>query len=171
MNQLLSLSRFKRVLVTGAQRSGTTIAARIVAYETGFTYIDEEDFNVHEKNRFAAMCEREQIVIHCPAMARWVHEYGSGEDTAVLWVVRALSDILRSQARIGWDEAPEKLKYRSVTKSVDKPVAQIKQAYWRGYQKNVIPNALEVHYGDLVGHPLWVPKGERGEFEPRQWKV
>ncbi len=92
------LKNFNLVLVTGPQRSGTRIAARCISADTGFQYIDEQEFGVHDKARFdSLLATRKKAVIQCPAMAHIIHSYGARADVMIIFMVRELYEIEASE--------------------------------------------------------------------------
>lgn len=163
------LDNYSVVLVTGPQRSGTTIAARMIAHDTDLSYIDEQAFKATDVEKWRDIVERSlNVVIQCPGMCRWVHEYGDRDNVAVVMVCRPVEDIIASQRRIGWRY--EAYELRSYEANGARPVARVKYDYWYEHQKGVILNAYELQYESLSNHPLWVPKERRRFFGPRQWR-
>lgn len=161
------LARHRVILVTGPQRSGTTIAATMIAQDTGHILYLEEAFGVHDKALWQRLIKHAQkAVIQCPGMSAFVHEE-SGADVLVVWMERELADILASQERINWppwDKAREVAKYGE---DQGEPAA-IKYRHWREWQRDATANYLELPFSSLAGHPLWVPKAERSTFAARQ---
>lgn len=164
------------ILVTGPQRSGTSICARMVAHDTGHTYIDETLFEISNANAFndlliSAFRHGHEIVVQCPAMCRHVHLYGS-RSVLIIMMIRSVEAILKSQARIEWDgEDRERERYEFLLindSDSDLPIAQIKYDFWRSEQQFLINTSKEVVYSDLNVHPLWVPRDERLNFTARQ---
>ena len=165
------LSRYGRVVVTGPQRSGTTICARMIAQDTGLEYIDEQRFQATEVDRWRAVMRLESgFVMQAPGMCRYVHEFGDNDDVAIVLVRRDIEDIEKSQQRVGWNwEAFELERYGKGPQSG--PIAQVKYDYWDRHQRGEIANAFEVDYEDLSSHPLWLPKELRADFHSRQWHL
>ena len=86
------LSNYNVVLVTGPQRAGTTITARMIAHDTGLRYIDESAFAATDEVRWRRVVKSsERAVIQCPGMARFCHEFGDRPDIAVAFCWRNLS--------------------------------------------------------------------------------
>ena len=162
------LTQYNKIIVSGPQRSGTTITARIIARDTGYQYIDETDIAIRELTQFEAYLNNDDnLVIHCPAIAHKLHEYGN-QAILIVWCKRPLEAILASQQRIAWGEQKERDSYRYKGKE---PIAKVKQEYWQQYQRQLIKHWLEVDYSSLKDHPLWIEPEYRKEFEARQWKT
>ena len=164
------LGVFDKIIVTGPQRSGTRICARMIAADTGHTYVDKDEYGVHDVASFAEILERSQIVVHAPAMSRFVH-YFDGEDTLIVWMRRDLNDILSSQARVNWtarEEWRERVKYNGMRNK--QPIAAIKIDFWERVQRPVVENYLEVEYDSLSAHPLWIPEEQRRGWHAKQWR-
>lgn len=158
------LAQYPVILVTGPQRAGTTICAKMVAADTGHEYVDEDDYGPHNKTLWLhTIVSCENVVVHCPAMCRYVHRVG---DVFVVMVYRNVADIIASQEHIGWgaNEALELARYEEV----GRPIAAVKYDFWRKRQRPIIANWLEVEYENLAAHPLWIDERERVGFGPRQ---
>ena len=169
------LKDFRAILVTGPQRSGTTLVARMVSFDDGHTYIDEDEIGWQgasqnkEGSLLNAMREQQNIVIQAPACAHICHtSFAHLNDVAVVFVVRDVQDLIASQERIGWEyEQQEMDKYPSREWCLT--IAETKYRYWREFQKPIIAYPFEVKYEDLKEHPLWIESREG--FAPRQWRV
>jgi hypothetical protein len=157
------LKHHSKILVTGPQRSGTTITARIIAHDTGHVYIDEEDISIRETVLLEEYLNSESnFVIHCPALSHKIHEFNN---VLVVWCKRPLNEILASQKRIGWGEIKERTSYNAL--SDKRHIAQIKADWWDNYQCMACENWLEVSYHDLEEHELWVE--DRVDWGVRQY--
>lgn len=153
------LSKYRVIVVTGPQRSGTRIAAQMIANDTGHSFVDEREINIDSLYRFYDAYMLDKVVIQCPALARWIHHF-SAEDTLICFMMRALEDIKASEKRVGWGWEPiEQIRYQVFTK----PIAELKYDMWE-HQKQYIFNWQEIEYKSLRSHPLWIPKDERAEF-------
>ena len=155
---------YKKVLITGSQRSGTTIASHIIAHDLHYQYIDERDFYVRDKPTFESfLADDNPMVIQCPAMSSCIHEY-SNDDILIAWMIRPIEEIIASGERIGWGQLKERNSYK--VQNDDRHIAVIALEYWQR-QKTVIKHWLELDYHSLRGHELWVDR--RDEFGARQW--
>jgi len=156
------LADHDRILVTGPQRSGTTIAARMIAADTGHTYIDEDRFRVTDVAAWRRLLAQDGVTVHCPHMLkRIVDDPPMG--CLVVLMRRRLGDIHASIDRIGWSHAPTELRLFGV--SAGDP-AKLKYDYWASADK-AFPY-IELRYSDLRRHRLWIGRTERQGFEPRQ---
>lgn len=169
------LVQYDHILVTGPQRSGTTIASRMISADTGHRYVSEDDYGVYVEEAFADLLAQEhRIVIQCPAMSHIVHEVASAS-TLVVMMMRDCDDIVASEERAGWTVGPYPELYKfgmSRRQAVSfrrrgGRIAELKYERWKK-QREQIPHYLELDYESLAAHPLWVPKTERVNFSPRQ---
>ena len=161
-----NLSKFDVILVSGPQRSGTTLAAKAIAADTGHTYVNEVEFNFHDEDKFGAIVDfGGKVVIHCPPMCHKLHEWADDEDVAVVMMRRDLRDIIASQERINWTD---KEQWRELQKYNAKygPIALVKYDYWERVQSPLIPieRRFEVEYESLAEHELWIAPEERPYF-------
>jgi hypothetical protein len=157
--------RFEKIIVTGPQRSGTTICARMIAQDTGYHFHIEMDVGVNRLDLLQELMRHHtSFVVQCPALCRYVHEFGA-PNVGIVLMRRNLVDILASKVRIGWGGTHEELDRYGLDHGIS---AQVKYHYWDTYQKWVIQNPIEIPYEALSIHPLWVPKALRAGFEPHQ---
>ena len=161
-------ARYRAVLVTGPQRSGTTIAAKMIAADAGLRYVDESEWGVQDRAAWRRWVQDTRgAVMQCPSMSRYVHEFGHWDNVAVVWMRRSLKEIAASEKRVGWggsDRAYELARYGVKEGNI----AKLKYRYWREVQREKIVNAYEVKYASLEGHPLWVDAADRVGFEVKQ---
>lgn len=168
------LAEFPRILVTGPQRSGTRIATTMIAADTGYWPVFEEDFGVDSLNRLWRILETgRSIVIQAPAMA--VHAgdlLERDQDLAVVFMWRGRRSIIGSQKRIGWRwELPELMRYHRL----EGVISDAKYSRWYASDRWHGIDSLEgrvrsfdERFVDLRNHPLWVPKRRRLRFHARQ---
>jgi len=161
------LSRFGQILVTGPQRSGTTICAMMIAHDLGYRFLPEEVVSVRSLDAARRLlAEESEFVLQCPGLCRWIHEL-AGPEVAVVLMRRPLAEILESQQRIGWTgrRMQRELAGYGLTEGC---IAQVKYDFWASHQRALIPNAFEIEYASLADHPLWLDKEARAGFGPRQ---
>lgn len=171
------LAQYDCILVSGPQRSGTTIAAKMIATDTGHRYVGEDEYGVYSEEAFVDLLATEHhIVVQCPTMSHIIHEVAN-TNILVVMMMRDLTDIAASEKRVGWTVGPYPELYKfgmSRRQAVSfrrrgGQVAVLKYERWKG-QREQIPHYLELEYESLVAHPLWVPKEQRMSFGPRQTK-
>lgn len=154
------LSKYNRILVTGPQRSGTRICAKMIAYDTTFSYIDEADSSTGDIAIFKrSFSSHHNSIFHCPGMCYIIEQF-SYPDTLIILIHRPISDILKSQLRIKWDDSPELKKYNVNACTI----SRTKYDHWDNHQKQLIQNYLEIDYSSLSQHPLWIPSAKRTNF-------
>ena len=168
------LSDWPTIVVTGPQRSGTRIAASMMAADTDKAYWDEDDWkNFAKPYDHLVELMRGGGVIHGPTLSSACHKLCVSGDTLVVFMMRGLEDIQASELRIAWDgEASERAAYMAIHGDYmrarglsDLPIAAIAQQVWMQVQcPGLGPCALTVEYEELQGHRLWIPKAERKSF-------
>lgn len=172
------LTAYDKILVTGPQRSGTRIAAKMIASDTGYHFIDEEQFGVHSESSFrSVVVNSNQVVIQCPGMSHAIHRY-SYEDTLIVMMVRDVEDIVKSEKRIKWSRGywDELLKlgiqYNDLRRARREGVrpSELKYELWETRQRDMVENSIELEYESLADHPLWIPKEKRAGFTEKQTK-
>lgn len=162
-NLLKLLSKHEQIMVTGPQRSGTTIASIIIATELHYNCILEESFEISNLLKcFSIYNSSTKFVIQAPALCAYAHLMPG----AVVFMNRPLREILTSQERINWrEENSEKSRYFRLYDNCC--IAQIKKRVWNTYQKKY-PNRFELKYHSLKDHRLWIDSEKRKNFQTRQ---
>lgn len=161
------LTEFDVILVTGPQRSGTRIAAKMIAQDTGYEYVDEVHVATDSLYHLGMwMRYRSSSVIQCPALMYCIENF-SYDNTAIVIMKRDEGDIIASQERIGWEwEWLERIHYSHYQKHW--PISRCKYAKWNAKQVIAVEHSFEVEYESLSEHPLWVPKENRANFHFNQ---
>lgn len=159
------------ILVTGPQRAGTTITAKILADMLGREFVDEHAFGSIDVEQFCEIAfdgdPTEPAVIQCPAMFGPIMR-NPRADVLVVLVRRDLDEIHASERRIGWDvnhEAGERHRLGGITGCT----ADFKYDWWDAGPRP--PLHMEIVYGSLAGHPLWLEAADRVGFAPKQTAV
>jgi hypothetical protein len=167
------LKPYNAVLVTGPQRSGTTIGARILAQELGYRYVDENAFGIHDPHRAYMLMKEGNVVLQAPALCHVASDFTHRLHYAVVMMRRPIEDITKSENRIGWRVAynglnllAEQKKYAEKFGIYGNHIALIKYYCWDMLQKQMC-DSFDLEYESLRGHPLW--KEERPDFAPRQF--
>jgi hypothetical protein len=170
------LQPYSFVLVTGPHRSGTTIAAAMIANDLGYEF--QEDVQATLKLLREGAAVYPPTVFHCPSMAHDVHNYRDIPELAVIFVIRDIDDIIKSERRIPWAYEPEQLnayRFRANPKpafAVQPPISEVKYRYWWEVQKPLLGKAAyEVQYTSLAKHPLWVAPENRDGFTANQLEI
>jgi hypothetical protein len=167
-----AIRAFDVVVVTGPQRSGTTIATKVLAEALGIEAILEETFREDDLILFGAVITRHRpCVVQAPALSGAVHLL-KAQYACVVFVKRSLDDVITSQERIDWTrthEFWEKSKYHHGADP--RPIALLKADMWEQQRHLLGRRAFDLEYESLTSSRLWVPKELRTQFGPRQTEV
>ena len=169
------LGRFKRIIVTGPHRSGTTIAMEMIAQDTGFEAVREEQFEYYREDMLRGLLQREQVVVQCPALFDQMPDL-SCEDTAIVMMRRPLEELQASRDRMF---APGTGRQMSGAEQNQAQLARlgrsegdsagIKYELWDAWvANNQLHNPVEIQYGALAQHPMWVNPEDRRKLG-QQW--
>jgi hypothetical protein len=160
------LARHRRIAVTGPQRSGTTIAAKMIAMDTGFRYVDERDYAGYNEQRWRRFLAQDGVVVQCPTMLKDLVD-DPPPDVYVVLMRRPLSEIRASADRINWES-----RLKGNTTELQKfglsegDSALVKYRYWATQPKRF--PFLELPFDLLTDHPLYIEKALRVKFQPKQ---
>lgn len=151
---------FDKIMVTGPQRSGTTIASIILAEELNYRYVDELDANtLVDAMHFYRHAKR--FILQAPMLAAYCHVL----PMVVVYMVRPIAEIIASEKRIGWQcQESELAKYFTKTGLI----SEVKYKAWREYQQPKLCHAFELDYHSMNKHPLWIDREKRINFSQKQ---
>lgn len=144
------------IIVTGSQRSGTTIGSVILSKDLNLQHINESDFDIHKSY--------DNSVIQCPnALQNFVFLHHRYPQAVFVIMRRNPEDILASMKRIEWmKDAVHDWEQFLVDHIVD-CLDRIEQL------KEYLPDQTsEMFYDALEEHPLFVET--RDHFTSLQWK-
>ncbi len=169
-NVLPQLLKHDKIIVTGPQRSGTRIAAKMIAHDKRCLYVDEDDIGTYNfgKAREALKLE-DDVVVQCPGLSAGCHRFPP--NVMVVFMHREVSRIRASEKRIGWGpwEENEWIMYNDIGfKPICAPISVYKYYIWNRHQKGLIKTYIELNYRSLEKHDLWIPKGLRVGFRAKQ---
>lgn len=152
------IGSFDRILVTGPQRSGTRICAKMIARDLGYRFVDEREFDTANLRKLEILLDTEEkIVVQCPALSSYIHAL-EAPNALVIWMDRDPEEIAASQERIRWSAKGQRRLLFDILHEI--PTTELKKMLWR-WQKRHIPHYRHVEYRALRSHPLWVDKKDR----------
>ena len=144
------------IFVTGSQRSGTTIAAIILAADHNKQFIDELEF--------IAGKDYTNCIIHYPnALDGFIHLHHFYPDAEFVVVTRPKKDIINSMRRIRWCKDDVKDWDQFLEDYVKQRLIRIQELF------QYLPDqTVELAYETLQYHRLFVK--DRANFTSKQWK-
>lgn len=162
----LDLQNYRKILVTGPQRSGTTIASQMFASDLDYSWVNEKQIGVRSLRDLAKrLLNREKVVIQCPCFFPIVHHLDF-RSTVVVVMRRPVPEITASEMRIGWKEHRRELRNYFRDSGV---LAEVRYQAWDTFQKPFMRVPwVEIKYSSLCSHPLWLPPDLRHKFSAHQ---
>lgn len=179
---------YDRVLVTGSQRSGTTIAARMIASDLRWTFVEEGEVNVNDLGKARQLIENERhFVLQIPNLLLRmdeIREFLMERRVGVVAMRRPFQEVMASRKRINHpkrDPASQELKQDLIDRakligaifsdpeaflSRDVPLMEFRQLYVQHYLI-CLPEVAVLDYRNLEGHPMWLQKSQRMNFAPK----
>lgn len=161
------IKNFSKILVTGPQRSGTTIAAYILANNLGYKFFPEEEIRTSRIDKLFSLFEtQDNFVLQAPCMSPYCHLIKNDPKACVVFMIRNHHDIHASMVRVGWNLAGDELK-RYFKDTGD--IVNVTYWIWDHYQKKELEDkAIELRYDQLENSEYYVPKEQRKIFGIRQ---
>jgi len=166
------VKNFDRIVVTGPQRSGTTIISKCFAKDLGYRFINEADFGTYDfDGAYETLKSHEKIVVQCPALSHYCHYFSNIESCCVIWVKRDINEILdshRTKKFISMTYDINEIEtYKNSFDNIDfnqfDNMWEMKHFIWDNYQSFLTKNSFELEYSSLSDHPDWI------DFEDRKW--
>src|SRR5262245_51345861 len=141
-----SIKNYEKILVTGPQRAGTTVAARILASELDYRFVPEEAVGGASLAQLLELYRTQRrFVVQGPCCCSYAHLVPG----AVVLMRRPLEEIVQSQDRIGWSWEMAELARYFTTQG---PIAKVKYDAWDCFQKpRLCERAFELDYHSLRG--------------------
>lgn len=86
---------YKRIIIVGNQRSGTTFTSQAIAKSLSFKCFDEKEFHTKDVDKFKNILKQKNIIVQAPGLTHLIHNLVSKDDL-VIFMVRKWSDIFKS---------------------------------------------------------------------------
>ncbi len=160
---------FKRILVTGAHRSGTTFAATAIAHDLGLLFYPEENIRGGSLVLLKDFQKtHKEYVMQAPGLSVNCHLV---DFDIVIMMHRNLADIIDSMRKLNDRVIQfelERIETMFGEKYVKLGLPLAKLAIFNEIQKPLINNSAILDYESLSNHPLWIPEAERKDWHIRQ---
>lgn len=167
---LEALSKYNKIIITGCQRSGTTICSQMLAKDLGVTWVDETDVKNHWPEVLRLVEGQYRFVMQLPANSWRVDLLPEEPDCAVVWIHRPKEQVESSMDRIHWwgHETSERKGYvkRWGYEEEQRNIYDVKHGAWEDHQKPNMPvdfYEMQYHSDYISKHPMFTLKQNRGK--------
>ena len=160
------------IIVTGCQRSGTTIAAHILGQEKKWVVWEDQDWLPTPKDIYILQTmidtNRTKLIIQSPvALYNFPFIFHKLPQIHFVGVKRKTEDIIASMKRVKWcqDEFDHYIDYYY-------DHIRFMNNQW-GLLKQILPQSswTEVKYNELKEFKQFIPKEQRKNFTVKQWQL
>lgn len=166
----------KRIVVIGAQRSGTNLVSACLAHDKGLTLYNERDLGYSScaltfgsySTLVEFMNNTKEFVLQAPSLNVYCDQINDWLDEPVTfyWVNRDEDEVRQSRERVDWGgESKEMAKYirewKFVVSDCKDSVEMSNLVFWN-VQRYLLHDYKIVDYYSFKKHPLW--KDERKEL-------
>ena len=186
-----TISKFKKVLVTGPHGAGNKITATIISHDFQLPYIRGEQtwksweykdpeprglFSFHER------LKNDSWVIFGPSQSSHLHNITQYlQDVLVVFTFKNIDEIKDYSTRNRFvRNITHMYEWEAHRTMIDKDfpelsflknweIEEMTYFLWEVKQRDLLPNWIEVQHSSLEGHELWVPKKDRRHFT--EWMV
>lgn len=179
---------FKRMVVTGSQRSGTTIAAQMIANDLSWKFVDESEVNASDFDKLRDLIDSAaKFVLQLPNLllrTDEIHNFFTSRCVGVVAMRRPYREVEASRERINFlprDPASEELILDLIARSravkselpdfenlLSRQISlmEYRQLYITYYLES-LPYVTVLDYENLQGHSMWIEKKLRLDFGPK----
>lgn len=184
------IRQFDKVLVTGPHGGGNKITAHIIAHDFNMTYIrgenpwDLDDY--YEEGGLMTYHHNIQSPrwsMFAPSQSGHLHRMGEYlDDVLVVFTYKPIDEIKEYAERNLWlrnsTYSYENRIYSQIIaedflneESFGMEIEEKTYYIWENFQRDLIPNWIEIEHTSLKGHELFVDKSQRTNFQHWQTYV
>ena len=160
------------IIVTGCQRSGTTLAAHIFGDLCKYVVWEDSDWLPSQPNidilKHFINTDRTRLVIQSPTVLHnFPYIFHSLPQLHFIGLKRKTKDIVASMKRVQWMQ-DEVYHYPDFYHDH----IQFMNSQW-GLLKQLLPQSswTEVNFNELKQYPQFIPKDQRSNFTTKQWQL
>jgi len=147
------------IVVVGPQRSGTTVASKIIAYDFDLKAVDESEFTLGN--------DYSNCVVQLPGvLGSYIFLKHAYPGLQFVYIIRDKEDIIASMRRIQWCRGDVFDWEAFMSDWIDNCVLQ-----WHLIKQDMPDQCAEVYYDSLRDHPLFIAEKDRQDFTSKQWQV
>lgn len=187
-----TISKFKKVLITGPHGAGNKITAHVIANDFGIPYVRGEEtwksweYNDPEPRGLMTYHERmktENWSMFAPSQSSHLHNMLSYlDDVLVIFMYKSINEIKDYATRnrfvrnlthsYEWETHNDIIdnQFPELSYLKNWEIEEMTYFLWEVKQKKLIKNWIEIDHSSLEGHELWVPKEKRKNFKEWQTK-
>lgn len=187
-----TISKFKKVLVTGPHGAGNKITAHVIAHDFGIPYVRGEEtwksweYNDPEPRGLITYHERmknEKWSMFAPSQSSHLHNMLPYlDDVLVIFMYKSINEIKDYATRnrfvrnlthsYEWETHNDIIdnQFPELSYLKNWEIEEMTYFLWEVKQKKLIKNWIEIEHSSLEGHELWVPKEKRKNFKEWQTK-
>jgi Fe-S oxidoreductase len=179
-----TIEKFSKVLVTGPHGAGNKITAYIIdADYENLEHTRWEDMIATSEDLSKILQESDNYVTFCPSCSGHLHNVIEDlEDVLVIFTYKNMDEIKSYRHRnniIQSIDAYEEPVYERVINedcpdlgySLEDGLEEVTYGVWENFQRELIPNWIEVEHSSLSKHWKWVPKEKRSDFKEWQTEI
>lgn len=179
-----TIGQFSKVIVTGPHGAGNKITAYIIDADYENLTHDRWEDRVHTPENFRHMLQtNDNYVTFCPSCSGHLHTaIDDLQDVLVIFTYKDISEIKSYRERnniVQGIDAYEVPVYERVLEedcpdlgfTMEDGLEEVTYGVWESFQRDLIPNWIEVDHSSLSKHWKWVPKTQRTDFKEWQTEI
>lgn len=179
-----TIGQFSKVIVTGPHGAGNKITAYIIDADYENLVHDRWEDRVATPEEFKHMLRtHDNYVTFCPSCSGHLHTAVEDlQDVLVIFTYKNIDEIKSYRERNnivqGIDNYEMPVYDRVLSEdcpelgySLDEGLEEVTYNVWENFQKDLIPNWIEVEHSSLSAHWKWVPKENRSNFKEWQTEI
>lgn len=179
-----TIGQFSKVIVTGPHGAGNKITAYIIDADYEHLTHDRWEDRIQTPEDLKHLLDtNDNYVTFCPSCSGHLHHTLEDlEDVLVIFTYKDINEIKSYRERNnivqGIDEYEVPVYQKVIHEDcpelnydMSEGLEEVTYNVWENYQREQIPNWVEVEHSSLSSHWKWVPKDKRGDFKEWQTEI
>lgn len=180
-----TIGEFSKIIVTGPHGAGNKITAYII--ESDYDKLNHERWEetVYDDETFKdKLNSSDNYVSFCPSCSGLLHRtIDELKDVLVIFMYKDIEEIRDYRERNNIIQSINDYEYPVYEYFINNEgshlnlniendgLEEVTYALWEKYQKNLIPNYIEIEHSSLSKHWKWIPKNKRTDFKEWQTEI
>jgi|SaaInl5LU_22_DNA_1037371.scaffolds.fasta_scaffold20056_6 hypothetical protein len=179
------IDKYSKVIVTGPHGAGNKITAYIIDSDyDNLTHERWEEIIYNDETFKDKLNSSDNYVAFCPSCSGLLHKsIDELKDVLVIFMYKDIEEIKNYRERNNIIQSINAYEYPIYEEFInnegshlnlsieDDGLEEVTYTLWEKYQKELIPNYIEIEHSSLSEHWKWVPKNKRTNFKEWQTQI
>ena len=179
-----TISQYSKVIVTGPHGAGNKITAYIIDADYDNLVHTSWEFQIATSDNLTEKLQNsDNYVTFCPSCSGHLHKcIDDLKDVLVIFTYKDIGEIKKYRERNNIiqsiDEYEEPVYDKVMAEdcpelgyTLKDGLEEVTYGVWENFQRDLIPNCIEVEHSSLSKHWKWIPKESRKDFKEWQTEI